>query len=66
MKNHIKVLRAGINMSQAELAQLCQVSRHAIMAIEKQKHDPSITLACKIAQALGEPIDRVFVLTDLH
>lgn len=66
MNNHIKVLRAAKNMSQQELANLCQVSRHAVMAIEKQKHDPSITLACKLAAALEEPLARVFDLSDIN
>ena len=65
MKNNIKQLRAAKNMSQADLAHLCQVSRHAIMAIEKLKHDPSITLACKIAAALDTPIELVFDMTDI-
>ena len=65
MKNSIRLRRAEKNMSQAELAKACDVSRHAIMAIEKQVHEPSIKLACKIAHALNTPLHEVFDLSDI-
>ena len=65
MKNRIRVLRAERRMSQKQLAEATDVSRHAIMAIENEKHDPSITLASKIARALEAPLDQVFDLKDI-
>ena len=65
MKNRIRVLRAELRMSQKSLSEATGVSRHAIMAIENEKHDPSITLASKIARALKAPLHEVFDLTDI-
>ena len=49
MKNRLKVLRAGKNWSQADLANALAVSRQTINAIETEKYDPSLPLALKIA-----------------
>jgi putative transcriptional regulator len=48
-------------MTQQELAERVGVSRHAINAIERGKHQPSLELAFKIADVFGEPIEGVFV-----
>ena len=50
MKNELRILRAKNEWSQAELAGRLDVSRQAINAIEKGKHDPSLVLAFKIAK----------------
>lgn len=61
MVNRIRVLRAEKNMSQAELAKATGVSRQAINTIENDRHDPSVSLAFRIADALGVPITEVFI-----
>ncbi len=58
--NRIRVFRAETKMSQASLAARVGVSRQAINAIENGRHDPSLTLAYRIAHALGGPIEAVF------
>ena len=62
--NRLRVLRAEKKMSQAELARIVGVSRQAINTIENSRHDPSITLAYKIACALNVDIKNAFVFTD--
>ena len=62
MKNEIRELRQARGWSQSELGVRVGVSRQAILAIEKDKHDPSISLAARIAHALDRPIDAVFDL----
>ena len=49
MKNRIKVERAELDMTQADLADKIGVSRQSINAIEKGKFVPSAVLALKIA-----------------
>ncbi len=49
MKNRLKVLRAERNLTQAKLAELLDVSRQTINAIEKGKFDLSLPLAFKAA-----------------
>ena len=60
MKNRLKVLRAERNWSQAELALRLDVSRQAVNAIETGKHDPSLSLAFRIARVFEMPIEEVF------
>jgi putative transcriptional regulator len=50
MKNRLKVLRAEPDLTQAKLAELLDVSRQTINAIEKGKFDPSLPLAFKVAR----------------
>ena len=60
MKNRIHVLRAERRWSQAALGERVGVSRQAINAIETGKHDPSLSLAFKIAEAFDLRVDDVF------
>lgn len=60
MKNAIRVLRAERRWSQAELGERVGVSRQAINAVETEKHDPSLSLAFKIADAFALKIEDVF------
>ena len=60
MKNDLRILRARYEWSQAELAGRLDVSRQAINAIEKGKHDPSLVLAFKISKLFGVSIESIF------
>lgn len=60
MKNRLKVLRAMRDWSQAELAMHLDVSRQAVNAIERGKHDPSLPLAFKLARLFEMPIEEIF------
>lgn len=60
MKNRLKVLRAERNWSQQELAERLNVSRQTINAIEREKYDPSLPLAFKMAQLFGLSIEAIF------
>jgi putative transcriptional regulator len=60
MKNRLKVLRAERDWSQAKLAELLDVSRQTINAIETGKYDPSLPLAFKIAALFKLKIEDIF------
>ncbi|GGE81419.1 helix-turn-helix transcriptional regulator [Pseudoalteromonas shioyasakiensis] len=60
MKNRLKVLRAEHNYTQAKLAELLDVSRQTINAIEKGKFDPSLPLAFKAARLFNLSIEEIF------
>lgn len=64
MKNRLRVLRAEMNWSQAELGMRVGVSRQAINAIETGKYDPSLPLAMQIARLAGQPVEALFFLDD--
>ncbi len=60
MKNHLRVLRAERDWSQADLAEKLGVSRQTINAIETSRYDPSLPLAFQIAQTFHKLIEEIF------
>ena len=60
--NRIKERRIALGLTQAELADLCMVSRKTINTVENGVFVPSTLLALKIAEALSEPVERLFWL----
>jgi putative transcriptional regulator len=60
MRNRLRVLRAEVRWSQAELAERLGVSRQTVNAVETEKYDPGLPLAFKIAQLFGKPIEEIF------
>ena len=60
MKNRIKVYRALRNLTQEALAEQLGVTRQTILAIEKEKYDPSLELAFRICGLFKVPIDKMF------
>ena len=61
MKNlKLKAARAGLDLSQDELAKACGVSRQTISAIEKGDYNPTINRCRTICKALGKTLDELF------
>ena len=60
MKNTIRDLRAARGWSQAHLADLLDVSRQTVIAIETGRYDPSLPLAFALARLFGQPIESIF------
>lgn len=64
MKNTIRVLRAEKNWTQEQLASAIGVSRQTINAIEKEKFDPSLPTAFRIARLFDKPIEGIFTFEE--
>ncbi len=62
LRNRLKVARAERNLSQDQLAQKVGVTRQTISSIETSAYCPSALLAFRLADTLGEPVDRLFFL----
>lgn len=61
IQNNIRKLRfLKGEMTQQELADLVQVSRQTIVAIEKGNYSPSLELAFRFAHVLKTPLEEVF------
>ncbi|MDG5751748.1 helix-turn-helix transcriptional regulator [Qipengyuania sp. XHP0211] len=60
MKNRLKVLRAERDWSQQQLADLLEVSRQSVNAIETGRYDPSLPLAFRIAEVFELAIEDIF------
>ncbi|MEA3479571.1 MAG: helix-turn-helix transcriptional regulator, partial [Bacteroidota bacterium] len=61
IQNNIRKLRFHKGeMTQQELADLVQVSRQTIVAIEKGNYSPSLELAFRFAHVFKTPLEEVF------
>lgn len=60
MTNKIKMLRAEKGITQEELAEVVEVTRQTIIAIERSKYVPSLELAFRIARYFNKNIEEVF------
>ena len=60
MKNRLRVLRAELDWSQADLAARLGVSRQTVNAIENGKYDPSLPLAFSLARTFNRRIEEIF------
>ncbi|MBR6237808.1 MAG: helix-turn-helix transcriptional regulator [Lachnospiraceae bacterium] len=61
MKNlRLKAARAGLDMSQDDLAKAVGVSRQTISSIEKGDYNPTINLCINICKTLNKTLDELF------
>lgn len=61
MKNRLKELRTARGWTQEELGRKLGVSRQAVIALEGDRHDPSLDLAYRIAALFGEAVETIFL-----
>jgi putative transcriptional regulator len=64
MKNKLKVYRAMYDLTQETLAQKLGITRQTVLSIEKEKYDPSLELAFKIANLFHVTIEDIFSYQD--
>jgi len=64
MKNKLQELRKNRKLTQEQLAEIIGVSRQTINAIEKDKFDPSLPTAFRMAQLFEEKIEDIFLFND--
>ena len=60
MKNQLKLLRTERGWTQEQLGQALGVSRQAVIALETERHDPSLDLAYRIAAVFERPVEEIF------
>ncbi|NEU55826.1 helix-turn-helix transcriptional regulator [Halorussus sp. MSC15.2] len=60
MRNEIRDRRDAEGISQADLAEAVGVTRQTINAIERERYDPSIELAFKLARHFDCRIEDLF------
>ena len=56
----MKAARAGMDLSQEELAELVGVTRQTIGMIEAGKYNPTLNLCLAICRALHKTLDELF------
>ena len=60
MKQYLREFRTEKGLTQADLANQLGVSRQAVIALETDKHMPSLDLAYKISAVFDRPIEEIF------
>jgi putative transcriptional regulator len=60
MKNCVPRLRAERDWSQSELAERLGVSRQTVNAVERERYEPSLSLAFAIAAVFDRTIEEIF------
>ena len=60
MKNELRTYRDAADLSQGDLAAAVGVSRQTINAIERERYDPSLELAFKLAAHFECRIEDLF------
>lgn len=60
MNNRLDEYREERDLSQGELAAAVGVSRQTINAIERERYDPSLELAFKLARFFGCQVEELF------
>ena len=61
MKNRLRVYRTMTNLTQGELAGKLGITRQTVIAIEKERYDPSLELAFKMAKFFKVSIEDIFL-----
>jgi putative transcriptional regulator len=60
INNKVKLLRTSLEISQEKLADIVDVTRLSIISIEKQRYEPSVGLAIRLAKALNSTVEELF------
>lgn len=64
MKTRIQELRKERRLSQADLADVMDVTRQTIISLEKGRYNASLELAHKLAKYFGLSIEDVFIFEE--
>ena len=64
MKNLVKLERTRLELTQGQLADGLGVSRQTIHAIEKDKFNPTVVLAIKMAKFFNVTVEYLFDITE--
>lgn len=62
--NRVRELRARDHLTQSDLAELVNVTRQTIVALEKGSYTPSLLLAMNIAKTFKLPIEEIFYMEE--
>jgi len=64
VRNNVRSRRRALDITQDELAKKAEVTRQTIIAIEKERYEPTIGVALLISKALGDSVENLFYLED--
>jgi putative transcriptional regulator len=59
-RNTIRTLRTSVGLSQEQFAAKVGVTRQTVISLEKERYNPSLELAFKIARVFNTGVEDVF------
>ena len=62
VKNNVRYIRRLLDITQQDLANKIGVHRQTIIAIEKQKYEPTIGIVLALSHVLNEPVEKLFFI----
>lgn len=62
LENTVEKSRKKLGITQANLANACDVTRQTIISVEKGDYVPSVALALALAKNLGTSVEKLFIL----
>lgn len=62
MKNFLKQFRSQKNLTQKQVALLCEISERQYIRYENNNQEPSIYIALRLARVLGTTVEELFPL----
>lgn len=65
MRQQLIIARKKANLTQKQLADLINIDRSYYAHIERGTKQPSLAVALRIAQALGENVENIFLPSDV-
>ena len=64
MKNNIRDRRKKLGLRQEDIANILNVTRQTINAIENEKYSPTLELAMKLARLFNTTVEELFLPDD--
>lgn len=64
VNNNVRQYRRLLDLTQVEFAEKIGVHRQTVIAIEKQRYEPSIGVVLMITSVLNVPIENLFFFED--
>ena len=64
LTNRVALLRKQAGCSQKVFGNLIGASRQTVSLIERGDYNPSVSLALRIAQVFGKPVEEIFCLKE--
>lgn len=64
LENHLREAREARGWTQAQLADAIGVSRKTVNTVENGIFVPSTLIALKLAAALGQPVEALFLIVE--
>lgn len=65
MKNYLATRRKELNLTQPQVASMAKLTNYTVLqGYENDRHEPSVSVAIRLARALNTTVEELFVLEE--